>query len=113
LDRRVEASEVAAAASGEDPAAGGQAMPRLIAPRGTLAALDLLARLARTLSSSGVVGSSSSALRPAASAYPAPQRGRYCYGCGRGGSIDDLAAALWDLDTRGPDFLGLRWRLGG
>jgi len=31
--------------------------------------------------------------------------------CRRGGSIYDLAAVLWRLDTRGHDFLELRRRL--
>ena len=35
----------------------------------------------------------------------------YCFGCGQGGTIYDLAAALWRLETRGPDFHELRRRL--
>jgi hypothetical protein len=35
----------------------------------------------------------------------------YCFGCGRGGSIIDFAAALWGYGTRGEDFLALRANL--
>lgn len=35
----------------------------------------------------------------------------YCYGCCRGGSIIDFAAALWGCGTRGGEFLALRARL--
>jgi hypothetical protein len=38
-------------------------------------------------------------------AYREPDRGWYCYGCRRGGSIYDFAAQLWGLSTRGADFL--------
>ena len=49
---------------------------------------------------------------PSLHAYTSPERGWYCYGrCGRGGSIYDLAAALWGLDTQGSDFIELRRRL--
>jgi hypothetical protein len=34
-----------------------------------------------------------------------------CYGCSRGGSIYDLAAALWDLPLRGSAFLDLHRQL--
>jgi CHC2 zinc finger len=38
--------------------------------------------------------------------------GWYCFGCNRHGhSAYDLAAAVWNLHTRGPDFLELRARL--
>ena len=37
--------------------------------------------------------------------------GWYCYGCERGGSIIDLAGALWGLDTRGRDYVEIRRRL--
>lgn len=40
-----------------------------------------------------------------------PQRGWYCFGCGRGGSIYEFAAALLGRDTRGPDFIELRREL--
>lgn len=48
---------------------------------------------------------------PSLHVYPSPNRGWYCYGCGRGGSIYDLAAALWDVGTRGSEFLELKHRL--
>jgi hypothetical protein len=35
----------------------------------------------------------------------------YCFGCRRGGSIYDFAAALWHLQPRGPGFMALRRRL--
>jgi hypothetical protein len=40
--------------------------------------------------------------------YREPARGWYCFGCGRGGSIYDLAALLSGRETRGPDFAKLR-----
>ena len=48
---------------------------------------------------------------PSLHVYLQPAEGWHCYGCGRGGSVYDLAAGLWQLDTRGPDFLALRARL--
>jgi len=48
---------------------------------------------------------------PSLHAYEAPDRGWYCFGCGRGGSIYDLAALLWQRETRGRDFLALRREL--
>jgi DNA primase len=47
---------------------------------------------------------------PSLHAY-GPGRGWRCFGCGAGGSIFDLAARLWGLGTRGPDFRELRQRL--
>ncbi len=47
---------------------------------------------------------------PSFTVYPG-DGGWYCFGCGRGGSIYDLAAGLWDLATNGGDFLELRRRL--
>ena len=38
-------------------------------------------------------------------------RGWYCFGCGRGGSIIDLGAALWGITPRGAGFGELRRRL--
>lgn len=35
----------------------------------------------------------------------------YCFGCRRGGSIYDFAAALWSTETKGREFLALRQRL--
>jgi hypothetical protein len=37
-----------------------------------------------------------------------PERGWYCFGCGRGGSIYDLAAALDEVPSRGSEFVRLR-----
>jgi hypothetical protein len=50
---------------------------------------------------------------PSLKVYETPERGWMCFSarCGRGGSIYDIAAALWGLGTRGPDFLKLRHRL--
>jgi len=48
---------------------------------------------------------------PSLHAYPTPERGWTCFGCGRGGSIYDLAAHIWQLDTKGNEFLELRARL--
>lgn len=48
---------------------------------------------------------------PSLHVYDTPERGWYCFGCGRGGSIFDLAGELYGLSTRGPHFLELRQRL--
>jgi hypothetical protein len=48
---------------------------------------------------------------PSLHVYPDPKRGWQCYGCNQGGTIYDLAAKLWGLDTRGSDFIELRARL--
>jgi hypothetical protein len=48
---------------------------------------------------------------PSLHAYEDSERGWYCFGCGRGGSIYDLAALLWQRGTRGEDFLQLRREL--
>ena len=48
---------------------------------------------------------------PSLHAYQEPERGWYCFGCGRGGSIFDLAAEVYGLSTRGRDFVELRRRL--
>ena len=48
---------------------------------------------------------------PSLHVYEDPERGWYCFGCGRGGSAYDLAALLWQRDTRGKDFLRLRREL--
>jgi hypothetical protein len=37
--------------------------------------------------------------------------GWYCFACRLGGSIYDLGALLWRLNTRGREFLELRQRL--
>lgn len=48
---------------------------------------------------------------PSLHVYRDPDRGWYCYGCGRGGSIYDLAALLSGRETRGRDFAELRREL--
>jgi len=48
---------------------------------------------------------------PSLHVYPEPGRGWYCFGCGRGGSIFDLAALLSGRETRGRDFAELRREL--
>jgi CHC2 zinc finger len=45
---------------------------------------------------------------PSLHVYDEPERGWYCFGCGRGGSIFDLAAILWHRETRGSDFQEVR-----
>jgi hypothetical protein len=45
---------------------------------------------------------------PSCRVYGEPERGWTCFGCGRGGSIYDLAAAVTTLGTRGEDFNRLR-----
>jgi len=35
----------------------------------------------------------------------------YCFGCGRGGSVFDLAAELWGIEPRGAGYLEIRERL--
>jgi len=45
---------------------------------------------------------------PSLHVYPEPGRGWYCYGCRRGGSVYDLAALLWQRETRGQEFHRLR-----
>lgn len=48
---------------------------------------------------------------PSMHVYDDPEQGWYCFGCGRGGSIYDLAAMLWDRDTHGREFVELRREL--
>ena len=48
---------------------------------------------------------------PSLHVYPTPRRGWYCYGCGRGGSVYDLAALLCGVTPRGTEFVELRDRL--
>lgn len=45
---------------------------------------------------------------PSLHVYPDAQRGWFCFGCGRGGTVYDLAAALWGRELRGRDFAALR-----
>lgn len=46
--------------------------------------------------------------QPSLHVYETPQRGWYCFGCRRGGSVYDLAAAVLGTSTRGRDFAALR-----
>jgi hypothetical protein len=48
---------------------------------------------------------------PSLHVYPEAGRGWYCFGCGRGGSVYDLAALLSGRTTRGADFFELRSEL--
>jgi DNA primase len=48
---------------------------------------------------------------PSLHVYDDPERGWYCFGCGRGGSIYDLASLLWQRETHGRDFIELRREL--
>jgi hypothetical protein len=48
---------------------------------------------------------------PSLHVYREASRGWFCFSCRRGGSIYDLAAGLWDEQTRGPAFRALRRRL--
>ena len=48
---------------------------------------------------------------PSLHVYQEPGRGWYCFGCGRGGSIFDLAALLSGRETCGQDFSELRREL--
>jgi hypothetical protein len=48
---------------------------------------------------------------PSLHVYPTAAQGWHCFSCRRGGSIYDLAAALWELEARGVGFLRLRARL--
>jgi hypothetical protein len=49
---------------------------------------------------------------PSFHVYERPEDGYYCFGCKRyGHTAYDLASALWQLQTRGEDFLQLRARL--
>jgi hypothetical protein len=48
---------------------------------------------------------------PSFKVYEGPERGWHCFGCGRGGTIYDLGAALWGISTRGSAFHDLRREL--
>ena len=48
---------------------------------------------------------------PSLHVYLEPERGWFCFGCRRGGSVYDLAALLFGLGTRGRDFVELRREL--
>jgi len=45
---------------------------------------------------------------PSLHVYLDAQRGWFCFGCGRGGTVYDLAAALWGRELRGAGFAALR-----
>jgi hypothetical protein len=48
---------------------------------------------------------------PSLHVYPDAARGWYCFGCRRGGSVYDLAAAMWNVEPRGAGFVAVRERL--
>lgn len=48
---------------------------------------------------------------PSFHVYEDPARGWYCFGCRRGGTVYDLAGALWHRPTKGAGFTGLRAEL--
>lgn len=48
---------------------------------------------------------------PSLHVYDEPERGWFCFGCGRGGSIYDLASLVWERGTRGREFIQLRREL--
>ena len=50
---------------------------------------------------------------PSLHAYPTPEQGWTCFGCGLGGSIIDFGAHLYGLEPRGRDFHEIRKRLLG
>lgn len=45
---------------------------------------------------------------PSLHVYRDPARGWFCFGCRRGGSVYDLAAAVWGIEPRGSGFTALR-----
>jgi hypothetical protein len=45
---------------------------------------------------------------PSCHVYEAAEQGWYCYGCGRGGDIYELAGALWGFRREGRQFVELR-----
>ena len=45
---------------------------------------------------------------PSLQVYRDPSRGWFCFGCRRGGSIYDLAGAVWGIEPRGSGFAALR-----
>lgn len=48
---------------------------------------------------------------PSLHAYPEPEQGFACYGCGAGGTIIDFGARLYGLEPRGREFHEIRRRL--
>jgi len=45
---------------------------------------------------------------PSLHVYDDPERGWYCFGCRRGGTVYDLAGALWGIQPRGDGIRALR-----
>lgn len=45
---------------------------------------------------------------PSLHVFDEPERGWYCFGCDRGGSIYDFAGLLWGRGLRGADFVRLQ-----
>lgn len=45
---------------------------------------------------------------PSLHVYPEVERGWFCFGCRRGGTVFDLAGAVWGRETSGPGFVDLR-----
>lgn len=43
--------------------------------------------------------------------YREPKRGWFCFGCRRGGTVYDLAGAMWKVEPRGAGFVAVRERL--
>lgn len=48
---------------------------------------------------------------PSLHVFDTPERGWFCFGCRRGGSVYDFAALLWQTGTHGLEFIELRERL--
>lgn len=48
---------------------------------------------------------------PSLHVFVEPERGWFCFGCRRGGSVIDFASLLWGLEPRGHQFLELRREL--
>jgi hypothetical protein len=48
---------------------------------------------------------------PSCHVYETPEAGHFCFGCQRGGTIIDLAAAVWGIEPRGAGFHEIRRRL--
>ncbi len=45
---------------------------------------------------------------PSLHVYDDPAQGWYCFGCGRGGTVYDLAGGLWSIEPRGSGIAALR-----
>ena len=48
---------------------------------------------------------------PSCKAFADPDRGFYCWGCNRGGTLVDLGAHLWGISPRGAGYFEIRSRL--